>query len=75
VYRQFKPSLTTRREDVPVIHELHGTRYNPSSKEVRLSALNAELRLGATAVAAWARESAPGAPHQLEFAVETVECC
>ena len=65
----------TRREDVPVVHELHGTRYNPSAKEVRLRALNSELRAGAEAVAAWARDAAPGGPHHLEYALEAVECC
>ena len=33
VYRQFKPSLTVRREDIPVIHELHGTVRGVGSAE------------------------------------------
>lgn len=62
----------SRREDIPVVHELHGTRYNPSSKEARLRALNAELRSGAGAIAEWARAEAGAA---LEYAVEIIECC
>ena len=70
VYRQL--GLTSRREDVPVEHRLHGQRYQQQAQSTRLSTLNAELAAGAEAVQTWL--TARGHPRRPQ-ALETVTCC
>lgn len=70
LYRQF--GLMSKREDATVVHKLHGTRYSPSDKGVRLLALNAELSAGAKAVVAWANATAG---VEITYKLEVIECC
>ena len=49
-----------------------GTRYEPSAKQVRLAALNAELQSGAARLAAWLKDERG---VELPYQVKVVDCC
>jgi hypothetical protein len=49
-----------------------GTRYEPTNKNARLEALNAELQRGAETLDAWLRKHKNVA---LPYSVKRVDCC
>ncbi len=71
VYSAF--GLQTKLPEIVVGHTfVLGTRYEPTAKQTRLAALNAELQSGARVVAAWLQEHKGVA---LPFQVKVVDCC
>ena len=65
--------LQTKLQEALVGHTfVLGTRYEPTAKNTRLAALNAELQQGAATLAAWLQTNRG---VTLPYQVKVVDCC
>ena len=64
--------LMSRREDVPVVHKLHGTRYNPMERAQRLDALNKALTDGVVSIDQFTQDIYG---VKLPSTVTRIDCC